>query len=63
LASGELIDVVTVSATGAGSHTYTIPNDKALLANLFFNQFLVSDPQANNLGFALSRAGRAVIGN
>jgi hypothetical protein len=30
---------------------------------VFFNQYVVFDPMANNLGFAVTRGGRGTIGN
>lgn len=52
-------------STGSGSATsrFTLPNTRSLIGIRFFNQWMVVDRAANNLGIVLSNGGEAVIGS
>lgn len=63
LTSIELIQPIGVSASGIGSSTYDLPNDIYLLGAHFYNQWLVTDPTVNSLGYVLSNGGVGMIGN
>jgi len=63
LASGEVIDIVALDAAGSGRFAYDIPNDIYILGSRFYNQFLIVDPPANQLGLVTTNAGAGVIGN
>jgi hypothetical protein len=55
--------LVPINAAGRGQGLIDIPLDFTLAGVHFFNQFVISDPAANTLGFAVSNAGEGVIGN
>jgi hypothetical protein len=61
--SGEFIFAVSTNAFGRGSMSFTVPGDVSLLGGSFFDQYAVSDPAANPLGFSWSRGGAGVMGN
>lgn len=63
LASGESIQIVPTSAAGTASFTYDIPNNIYILGARVYNQYLVVDPLANNLGLVVSNAAVGVLGN
>jgi hypothetical protein len=50
-------------AGGSASVVYDLPNSIYLLGGRFYNQYLVFDPPANAMGFALSNGGAGVVGN
>lgn len=63
LASGDTWQLVTTNAAGRGRGFFDVPNQFSLAGLHFYNQFLVWDPAANALGFALSNGGNGAIGN
>ena len=63
LASGSVVLSLATDGFGNGLLGIPVPNDVTFVNLTFYNQFLVYDPQANPLGFALTRGGRGLIGN
>ena len=63
LASFDLPIILPTSATGTTNAPFVIPNEKSLLGNPFYNQWLVLDPGANSLNLAFSNGGKGLIGN
>ena len=62
LASGEASLSVQVGSNGRGSITIPVPNNPSLVNAKVYNQYIVLDAQANNLGLAFSNGGEAKIG-
>jgi hypothetical protein len=62
LTSGEITVGVTTSPFGLASVPITIPNDLSIVDSVFFDQFYVIDPAANQLGITWSNGGRGQIG-
>jgi hypothetical protein len=62
LASGHIVLVVPTDANGLATHDAGVPNDQNLCGGAVYNQMWVFDPQANQLGFAGTNAGKAVMG-
>ena len=60
-ASAEVILPVP-NTGGAGSVTFAVPNDVALVGGSFFNQGFVLDPPANAAGITSSNSGEGRIG-
>ncbi|MCA8972571.1 MAG: hypothetical protein KDC95_22480 [Planctomycetes bacterium] len=60
------LDVILGSAptgtAGTGSLQFTMPNSQNLIGVQFYNQWMVIDAAANNLGIVLSNGGAAKIG-
>ena len=52
----------TSTQSGAGSLSFTLPNDTKLIGVRFRNQWMIVDQKANGLGVVLSNGGDAQIG-
>lgn len=63
LAAPASYQLVNVNAAGHGRGNFNVPMNFSLLGVQFFNQYLVVDPAANGLGFAVSNGGIGTIGN
>jgi hypothetical protein len=62
LAAGHSINAVATDANGAGSTNLTVPNDNSLCSGQIYQQWIVVDAGANNLGFAFSNGGAGILG-
>lgn len=63
LTSVDNVQTVRLDATGAGSHSYALPNSIYLLGLRFYNQALVADPGVNLFGFVATNGGAGLVGN
>jgi hypothetical protein len=62
LASLDLLAALLTDAQGKASVAFTVPNQAALIGVLFFDQFVVLDKPANQMGATFSNGGRATLG-
>jgi len=63
LASGTMMSSTATNGSGQASLPLGLPNDPALCGAALFQQWLVYDPNANNLGFAFSNGGVGTLGS
>jgi hypothetical protein len=62
LCSHDAVLPQTADGAGAASRLLGVPGDPALLAAVFFNQWIVVDPPANPLQLTTSNGGKGTIG-
>lgn len=63
LTSIDVATPLTTNSSGKRSITYDVPLSLSMVGARFYNQFLISDPTVNPLGFVTSNGGAGVIGN
>jgi len=61
LVAGDVLSGVTVSGAGTASFAINVPNSTGLISAVLFHQWVVADA-VNALGFVVSNAGKATIG-
>lgn len=57
-----LLGAVATGASGAGTVPFALPNNASLVGLPFYNQWIVIDRAANNLGLTFSNGGAGKIG-
>ncbi len=63
LVSFDLPVILPIDANGIAQAPFLVPNEKSLLGNPFYNQWLVLDAGANALNLSFSNGGKGLIGN
>lgn len=62
LASGQLLLGTTTNGSGGATISIRFPDNSALIGLLFYNQFIIADQPANNLGLVFSNGGAGTVG-
>ena len=62
LTGGDFLIPVPLDKNGDASVQLVVPMDTKLCGAAFFNQFLIVDQKANNLGLVFTNGGKAVLG-